>query len=402
VTQQSERASPARDGLFRQARERGDIAQLSGVPIGRRGRCPLCGEGRKRDTAFAHNRNGTWRCWRGCGGGDAITLVAQMKGFTLVEAARDILGLPVDGSHDASIRPESEAQRRKREQEAEERRRKAARSRQASARYHAEVIAGLDAGSRPASDSNRVAAWLSKARGLPVDLLADAMARLRSCPRALYQEDFETGEIHRHPAMVAIIEDCVSGDTVGRHATYLSRSGLSKADIDAPRKVWGSNRGGVWLTGRDAGLGPLFVGEGIETALSMLADWRLANGARSGRALAVLSLDNLQGGWLTDRYGRIDPDLPRFDHDRPAIAWPNMGRVIIGVDHDMKPLEVKVRKPQGGMQFRMLSATQRMEICARLASFWWRRAGGNEVFVARPALGMDWNDEWLSATRRAA
>lgn len=403
--------------LFRQARQRGSIEDLSGVKRGKRGPCPMCSEGRKRDTAFSHSGKGFWKCFRGCGAGDAIKLTAQMKGFDLLTAARWILNLPLDGSgdpHGEAAEPSPEEERR-REREAAARARKAQRSADAAAAYHAGVIAELDAAAVSAEASRGVRAWLGVARGLPVadlagshagELLHDALTRLSAVRDAHWSEDFAAGVVHRHPAMMAAIEDHITGELVGRHVTYLTRDGLAKIDAPDARKIWGSAKGGVWLTERDRTLGPLFVGEGIETALSLLAAWRVQQGAawrdRPGRAVAVLSLDSLQGGWMTDRFGRIDPEFPRADPAKPAITWGGMGEVVIGVDHDMKPRKVKARLLGGGSATIALGATQRMNICARLSALWWQKAGGNVVSIARPPKGMDFNDAWRADQRRAA
>lgn len=406
--------SPATEELFRQARERGDIEKESGVKRGRRGRCPMCGEGRKRDDAFSHHgKTGLWKCFRGCGQGDAITLVAQMRGFDRLTAARWILGLPLDGSGDPAGPPAplSKEEQARRDAERAERARQAARSAELSEAYHARVIAELDASAVSAEGSRGVRAWLGVARGLPVaqlagahagELLHDALGQLGAVRDAHYFEDFDARIVHRHPAMLATIEADGLAGTIGRHVTYLTRDGLAKIDAPDARKVWGSNRGAVWLTERDAALGPLFVAEGIETALSMLAGWRTRHGAGSGRALAVLSLDNFQGGWAVDAWGRMDAARPRADRTRPAVTFSaasfpegRVGRVILGPDHDMKPLRrVKIRKPEGGTATIDLDATQRMEIAALLAAFWWRLAGAEAIDIARPPLGMDFNDAW--------
>lgn len=389
--------NPAFDELFRQALERADLAQISGVMRGKRGPCPICQHKPKhgKDTALQHFRDGRWWCFRCELGGDAIDLVCALQSLdSKADAARFILGLPLDGSGDRALTPATGARLAWRERQDEGRKRTEARSQEARDAYHARVMAELDEPGNwaPAIGSQRIGAWLASARGLPLDLITDALCVLHSVPRAHYFEDFRAREIERRPAMVADIECPFTGEIIGRHVTYLSLDGRAKAGVDAPRKIWGSARGGVWLTERDPARGPLFVAEGIETCLSMLAAWRAEHGVASGRALAVLSLGNLQGSVMTDRFGRIDAAFPR--PDKPAMCWARCGRVIIGADHDMKPLKVKVRKPGGGTEHRELSSTERMEICGRLASYWWRLAGADPVTVARPPEGMDFNDQF--------
>lgn len=397
------RLAPHLQELVDRARERVSIADLSTVREGRRGPCPLCLHKKgKKDTAFSHYRGGRWHCFRCDAGGDAIDLYVALHGVDTgrLDAARLILGLPLDRSGDRAVSPASQAERQKRERVRAERERKAERSRERSAAYHAQVMAELDHGAHQAITSAGVTRWLREGRGLPVDLLDDALRLLSAVPSAHYFEDFDTGEVFEHPAMMGVIVDPVTDEPCGRHVTYLARNGLVKANVEAPRKIWGSARGGVWLTARDRTQGPLFVAEGIETTLSMLAAWRIKHGKHSGRGLAVLSLKNLQGGIFADQYGRINIDVPRPDPAMPAVAWPHMGKVIPGPDHDMSPLEVKLRRPKGGTERVMMTATQRMEVCGVLASYWWRRAGADDVVVARPPLGMDFNDA-LRAERSA-
>lgn len=406
------------DDIFDQARAKGSIEALSGVKAGKRGPCPMCSAGKKKDTVFSHSLRGLWKCWRGCGGGDVVELVAQMKGFNRIEAARDILGLPWDGSGDAALRPETREARERREREEAERRAKAQAEYEESLHYRFRVIRELDIQARmrgkKATASAGLRRWLGETRALPLDLLGDMLERLTAVRDAPFVHWQDSGRFARAPAMLAWIESPLTGEgggrIVGRHVTYLTRDGRNKAAVRAPRRIWGAARGGVWLTDRDADLGPLFVAEGIETAASMLAGWRRRHGARhgdgrwNGRALAVLSLDNLQGGIAKDRFDRIDIARPRpdkalkpivfgaRDFPEPKSGGGRVGRVVIGPDHDMRPLRAKVRLASGRTDTVDLSATQRMEISGWLASHAWRVAGGDPVEVVRPALGFDFND----------
>ncbi len=172
------------------------------------------------------------------------------------------------------------------------------------------------------------------------------------------------------------------------------------------KRMWGPQtdldglRGAVWLTERDApevASLPLLVGEGIESTLSAatLID-------RPCRMVATLSLGALQGGWLADRWGRIDPDCIAGDPERaPFTCAPNgEDEVIIAVDRDMSPIRVKLRRAGGGTFEREISGEERARICGALAEQAWRRAGWPRVAVIAPAHGRDFNDELLA--RRAA
>lgn len=391
--------TPEMEALFREARLRGDIEKLSGVKRGRRGPCPVCQPGSKKGDAFSHSaKTGLWRCFKGCGGGDVIRLVEQLTGLRPAEAARHILGLPVDGSSDRTLSPETAAARVRREAEEDRRRREAARAAQASADFHARTIADLD---RRAVEPDPVVGQYLWSRGIDWRLVPDALLALRGAVGALHSFDDRGREV-RARAMVATIVSPATGERIGRHVTYLQPDGRGKADLDPARKVWGSIAGGVWLTRREPVAGPLFVAEGIETALSLLCAWRAKRGDHSGRALAVLSLDNLQGGrsgrWGGDRWGRLDTQFPEPDAAHPPVTWPDAGEVRIGVDHDMKPLrDVKVRKAGGGTAKVELDATTRMEVCAKLAAHAWRAAGASPVRVHRPPVGLDWNDALMAA-----
>jgi hypothetical protein len=84
----------------------------------------------------------------------------------------------------------------------------------------------------------------------------------------------------------------------------------------------------------DAGApGPLIVGEGIESTLSAMQLY-----GKPCRGVATLSLGALQGGWVLDRFGRLDPAAPAADPERPAFTWPGQDEVLIAVDRDMKPI----------------------------------------------------------------
>lgn len=198
------------------------------------------------------------------------------------------------------------------------------------------------------------------------------------------------------PAMIATIEApilvgaCVIGFApIGLHVTYLSADGRTKVG----RKMFGGTSGGGVLLGDwdgDAGCvgaGRLAVAEGIETTLAFMA--------REGvtRGVAALSLNNLQGYPLDDRGGAVPLYDPRPDPGRAMLCWPGEDRVVIGVDADMKGLKDRtVREhPREPAIKRDLSGAERTELCAKLASAAWRRAGAR-VSVRRPPMGADFGD----------
>jgi hypothetical protein len=92
------------------------------------------------------------------------------------------------------------------------------------------------------------------------------------------------------PAMIWLITAGVTGEPQGVHATFLDDAGVGKAPIKPDKKTFGLVRGGVIrLTPppQPDSDQPLFLTEGIETALAVLAAGR-------GPAWAVISAGNMR------------------------------------------------------------------------------------------------------------
>lgn len=89
----------------------------------------------------------------------------------------------------------------------------------------------------------------------------DPCLRLRFHPRAPH------GAGRHHPAFLALVTD-LEDQTQGIQATFLKEDGSGKADVDPPRKTYGSATGGSvrLLEGDDV----LIIGEGIESTLSAM------------------------------------------------------------------------------------------------------------------------------------
>ena len=139
------------------------------------------------------------------------------------------------------------------------------------------------------------------------------------------------------PAMVALVVQGETGETLAVHRTFLARDGQGKATVDPPKMMLGPCRGGVVRLGEPGDV--LMVGEGIETCLAAMQ----ATGKPAWAALSTSGLRSL--------------DLPR------AIA-----EVIVLADGD-EPGEAAAQH------------------CARR----WQREGRG-VRIARPPSGMDFND----------
>lgn len=379
-------SEPALQELFDRARAV-DIATVAGTKMHRagqrlRGECPICGAsaGKKAGGAFSiEPKAGLFYCFGCLAGGDVIALERELRGGTSRQAAERLVGsaglqgLAGGGvSRPATPRPE------------------AAKGPSNSDRVALETWREA----RPGLIGTVAEVYL-RARGLSDDIIAQLDPRLRFHPAAKYAWGGQGWETH--PAMVGRVQT-IGGGTGGVHVTYLARDGRSKARVEMAKRMWGPQSdaegrpGGVWLT-EPSGPGPLIVGEGIESTASAA---QLVGGV--SRMVATLSLGRLQGGWATDKWGRIDRTMIATDAERPAFTWPEpkaapWGEVMIAVDRDMKPVRVKIRKIGGGTAEHWLDAEERARICAGLAVQAWKAAGANRVRAIAPAAGRDFNTE---------
>jgi hypothetical protein len=230
-----------------------------------------------------------------------------------------------------------------------------------------------------------------------------AIDQLRFHPRC----PLSSWRVERHPedgptAPALIVPICdAEGAIWGVRATWIDHHGNGEAKLprgrdgrERPkRKIFGKLGGYAALLNPADALcseAPLIVGEGFETT------WAFAQAfGRPCRAVATLSLENLQGQPKRLRDGslplwNVDPDP-----ERPPFLLPDPGAVIVAVDADMKPLrDQKVQLERGGKPARRdIPGLQRAEICAALASAAWRRAGATSVRAVRPKMGMDFNDQ---------
>ncbi|WP_374578313.1 CHC2 zinc finger domain-containing protein [Phenylobacterium sp.] len=347
-----------------------------------RGECPICGasKGKRNGGAFSIDPEArTFHCFA-CGeGGDVIRLEQLLRGGSLREAAGRLAGTNVAPAGVRAARPPPRP-RTPADQETS-----GDRMARALWREAAPTIAGT------------LAATYLQHRGIAADIVALVGRRLRFHPSAPWGWSEERRDWVRAPAMLARV-DTSAGPTGGLHATYLAPDGRGKARLEPAKRMWGRQAGrdgrpgGAWLIGAEVSAAiarsPLVVGEGIESTLSAV---QLQG--RPCRAVAALSLGHLQGGALKDRWGRIDPAMMSADPEAPAFTWPDAGEVLIAVDRDMSPIEVKVRAHMGGTLRRRLSADERARICAGLAIQHWRAAGASAARAIAPAAGRDFNVE---------
>lgn len=386
--------------LFAQARD-ADIEAVAGARLVRqgnrmRGPCPICSGRPKPASAAPRKRKGPstafsvdprarlFKCFSCNEGGDVIVLEQLLRGGTRREAAERLVGGVILTSKPVERRPEP-------------RRDEGSKSLSPAEKLGREIWAGASTSPIAATPA---AAYLS-ARGIWGPVLGAIGNRLRFNPRAKWGWDPQAGEWLYAPAIVGRVVT-PDGPTGGVHVTYLSADLKAKARLDPAKRMWGPQRGEsgrpgcVWLSSPE-GAGRLVVAEGIESALSAAM---LLGGPC--RVAAALSLGALQGGWLTDKWGRLDPGAVASDPEKPAFTWPEpegapWGEVVVAVDRDMGGIEVKTRKLGGGTVRRRLEGDERARICAGLAVQAWTRAGANAVRAIAPAAGRDFNDE-LRAT----
>lgn len=371
--------------LFAQARA-ADLESVAGTPLFRsgqrlRGECPVCGasKGKRRgEGAFSVDpKAGVWFCFGGCDrGGDVVDLERLLRGGTPREAAERLVGAPRPGPRAIARAPEP-------------RRVDVNPQTSGAARMAREIFTGC----RPEPLMETPARRYFEGRSLyGYHTLNPLTRRLFFSPSAKWGWDDQAGHWICAPAIVARPRS-VAGLTGGVHVTYLAADCSTKAGLEPAKRMWGPQRdaegraAGVWLTPFLAP-GPLVVGEGLE---STLAAMQLLG--RPCRGVATLSLGALQGGWLTDKWGRVDPACVAADPEKPAFTWPDQDEVLIAVDRDMKPIRRKARKLGGGTVEVELDGEARARICAGLAVQAWRAAGAKRVSAIAPAAGRDFNDE---------
>lgn len=287
----------------------------------------------------------------GCGAhGGAIDYLMNKDGLDFPTAVRELavlVGLSPDrdgaqrAARPAAPPPDPEAEARDREQKI------------AWAR-------GLWASCRPIAGT--LAETYLRARGIAIPLPPS----LKFHP-ALKHSD--TGLLI--PAMVAAVQD-VNGRITGVHRTYLTADGQAKISDTSAKKMGGvCQRGAV----RFAGAAPVMgIAEGIETALSVMQ-------GNPGLAVwAALSLGNIAGAGRGEGEPHPKPKtagqrLPSVvpDPERPGVVLPDVARrVIICADNDnADPDAAEAILQRASARFAM---------------------EGRSVHIARPPLGMDFND----------
>lgn len=316
-------------------------AQLRGGAVEKVGPCPACGG---RDRFSVNMRKRVFHCRHGQRGGDVIAMVEYLDGVDFIKACEILTGRPPPRGEAMS-----DAARAQLAREQEERRAQAAAQEktknQAQEHYRLEErkkahrawnAAGPAAGSA-------VEQYLEK-RGL----VLPARAHLRCAPKYPFFMPAGRGfrKLGAAPAMLAAITG-PDGAFMGLHQTWI---GLSQAngkavftcpetgEVQPSKKIRGSHRGGkIELVRVDEPV-RLFVGEGIETVLSVwLALLDAGSPLVKGAAFwSGVSLGNMAGPAVesvthptatrTDKAGRarrvkVPGEQP--DMSAPAIPVPD-------------------------------------------------------------------------------
>jgi hypothetical protein len=197
--------------------------------------------------------------------------------------------------------------------------------------------------------------YLREARGIPLDRLGHMPGALRFDP-ARDHTDEDTGEVTTWPCMVSAM---TRGSVFAAiHCTWLAPDGSGKAPVTPAKKMVGPVRGSaIRLASGPTGLspamaakgghmGPLAIGEGIETGLTVACAWP------SYRVWAAGSLSLM--------------DL---------LDWPECASAVVLLGENDE-------KPQAAAYFE------------RVEAHWRELAKGRPVAVVRSAVGSDFND-WV-------
>jgi len=117
---------------------------------------------------------------------------------------------------------------------------------------------------------NAVALWRFAAPSEPTivcDYLAHRGITLALPPALRFHPELRHPSGGCWPAMIALVTRGTDNEPIGVHRTFLTRDGRGKAPVSPAKMMLGPCRGGA-VRLRD-GDGPLLIGEGIETTLSV-------------------------------------------------------------------------------------------------------------------------------------
>lgn len=309
------------------------------------GPCPICG-GRKQTGRFeVWPAEGRWVCAVCQDGGDVLELVMKVERVDFRAAVERLGGGRVESDESRKRRAEM------REALEAERAKEAAAYREGERRRTRELWEAAG----PIGEGGPISAYLA-GRALRVPLgafLREALDVPYFGPKPL---DGPPRELWRGPAMLAAIAG-VDGRFAGLHTTWVDPAAPgSKASIVDPetgevlpaKKVRGSKKGGRIELVRQLEPGRLFIGEGIETVLSVwcgLVDLRhaLLEGAAFWSSVDLGNLGGPADGAIAHpsavspkgRPLRVPSPMPA---DGPAIQVPeSVTEIVVLGDGDSDP-----------------------------------------------------------------
>lgn len=148
-----------------------------------------------------------------------------------------------------------------------------------------------------------------------------------------------------------------------------------------------------------SGDAPLLVAVDLQDAWALLQTWgRGERGAGSNRYRAVVAprLKTFAGGFLGDRYGRIDPATPRADPADPPWRLSGAGTVYLAMRRDVRSPELRARAFGGGTRRLQLEGEEAARFFGGLAEQAWMTEGegfepANAVRLIAPAGSAGFN-----------
>lgn len=356
-----------------------DIASKYKVDSKARGRefsafCPFHDE---RTASFTmYRKGGDWRyhCF-GCGrGGDAIGFVMEIENIGFRDAVnRMAADAGIDDREPPSARRRREARAARRAASAVEYERKR------NARRHGFARQIWRSSGR--ASCSAVTTYLRISRGVPLEI------EIPPSIRAINADDLQRIEIGQgwtktdeHRAMVGGVQD-VTGKLVAVHLTFINPDGHGRPDIKTQKRMIGPVWGGAVRFGPVAG--HIYIAEGIETALSVLAAIEAAE--MPGSVWAALSLGNIAGKGVGKgaRRARSDPRRDKKGHWRLPSDVPDMDSPGLILPDECE--SITICADGDGKDPPAADALLR-----RAEARW--RAQGLRVSVAKPPAGMDFND----------
>ncbi len=219
-----------------------------------------------------------------------------------------------------------------------------------------------------------------KLRGLSAEALPAELASLRAHPAA------PIGGDARGPALLIPLSSAPLGELEALAVIPL------RGDHERPSHFVGDPQGRVALLTPGPCAGDRLV------ALDLQDLWALgSNAAESGHDMHLVlapTISAFAGGYLGDRYGRVDPETPFADPDRPPWTAQGNDQVWLAVRGDLRTPELRTRRTWGGTQRGAAHGDLAGRFYAGLAEQAWRRAGASKVHILRSSRGVGFSQRW--------